>query len=296
MINIPKYSIPKEVWVDKTKLSGKKLAAAVTENIQQQIAKMDQKPGLAVLLVGEDPASQVYVKNKEKTAINAGFNSILKRLPADTSEQEVLNLVNEWNQSKDVHGILVQLPLPAHLNADKIIQSILPAKDADGFHIINAGRLSVKESGTIPCTPLGIILMLRLLAIPLAGKRALVLGRSNIVGLPMSLLLLNENCTVTMAHSKTENLNALVAEADILVAAMGRRDVVDCEKIKQGSIVIDVGMHRVNDKLCGDLDQDIVEQKAGYYTPVPGGVGPMTIAMLMQNTLENKRRLENSDV
>ena len=296
MINIPEYPIPKEVWVDKTKLSGKKLAAAVTENVQQQIAKMDQKPGLAVLLVGEDPASQVYVKNKEKTAINAGFNSILKRLPADTSEQEVLNLVNEWNQSKDIHGILVQLPLPAHLNADKIIQSILPAKDADGFHIINAGRLSVKESGTIPCTPLGIILMLRLLAIPLAGKRALVLGRSNIVGLPMSLLLLNENCTVTTAHSKTENLNELVAEADILVAAMGRRDVVDCEKIKQGSIVIDVGMHRVNEKLCGDLDQDIVEQKAGYYTPVPGGVGPMTIAMLMQNTLENKRRLENSDV
>jgi methylenetetrahydrofolate dehydrogenase (NADP+) / methenyltetrahydrofolate cyclohydrolase len=296
VLNIPKYPILRKDWVENKRLSGKKLALAVTGHIGTQVESMSQKPGLAVLLVGEDAASQVYVRNKEKTAVKAGFKSILKRLPVESSEEDVLGIVREWNEASDIHGILVQLPLPQHLDADKVTQSIHPSKDADGFHVINAGRLSVKEQGTIPCTPLGVILMLRLLEVELAGKNALVLGRSNIVGLPMALLLLNENCTVTVAHSKSLKINELVSKADILVAAMGRRNVVDCLRIKKGAIVIDVGMHRVDDKLCGDLDQEMVEQRAGYFTPVPGGVGPMTIAMLMQNTLENKRRLEKGNV
>lgn len=292
MLVVPNYSIAQDLWIEKNKLSGKQLAQQINSHVAADIEHQAKKPGLAVLLVGDNPASEIYVKNKEKTAIKAGFNSILERVDKTIDQQAVLGIIDKWNKDPGIHGILVQLPLPGHLNADEIIQSIHPDKDADGFHVLNAGKLALKQQGTIPCTPLGVMCMLNLLPEPIAGKNALVLGRSSIVGQPMSQLLLHANCTVHIAHSRSQNINKLVSQSDIIVAAMGKRGVVDCNVIPEGAIVIDVGMHRVDGQLKGDLEQDLLQQRCSYYTPVPGGVGPMTIAMLMYNTLQNKKRLE----
>ena len=292
MIHVPKFDIAPSEWVEQNLLKGKLLSKAIQADLTNKVEGLSTKPGLAVLLIGEDPASQIYVGHKEKAATACGFKSIVDRKPDTITQEEVLKIINNYNQDESIHGILVQLPLPRHLNADEILQAISPGKDADGFHAINAGRLFTKQEGTVACTPLGIMVMLNQLDKPLAGLNALVLGRSNIVGKPMAQLLLDfANCTVTLCHSKTKDLQAKVREADILVAAMGVRDVVDSSSIKPNSIVIDVGMHRVDGKLVGDLNYKEFKDQVEYVTPVPGGVGPMTIAMLLNNTLLNYQRI-----
>ena len=236
---------------------------------------------------GEDAASQIYVASKEKAAQELGFTSVIVRLPAAAKQEEIVAKVHEFNQAANIHGILVQLPLPKHLNEKEILQAIIPAKDADGFHYVNQGKLLAGEETVLPCTPAGITLMLMQLGLDLTGKHAVVVGRSNIVGKPMAQLLLSMlNMTVTTCHSKTQNLAALVRDADVLVSATGVRGVVDTKDIKPGAIVVDVGMHRIDGKLTGDLDLTPVAEKALYYTPVPGGVGPMTIACLLYNTVK----------
>jgi len=274
-------------------------------------------PGLTVILVGEHPASLAYVRGKEKAAREAGMNSEILRLPAATGEAEILTAVRRLNAEPRVHGILVQLPLPHGVDTHRVLEAIDPDKDVDGFHPINAGRLLLGLPGVLPCTPAGVVALLRRHAIPLDGKRAVVLGRSNIVGKPMALLLLRENCTVTIAHSRTENLAAVAGEADILVAAIGRPGFVRGAFIKPGAAVVDVGIHALTDEaqvralfglndaklralkdkgsvLCGDVHPQEGAERAGWLSPVPGGVGPMTIAMLLANTLEAARRCSAS--
>ena len=249
------------------------------------------KPGLAVLLVGDNPASQVYVRNKVKACEQAGLYSVLEQLPADLSESDLLARVNALNRDPLIHGILVQLPLPAHINAHKVIEAIDPAKDVDGFHVASAGALMTGLPGFWPCTPHGCMKMLESINYPLSGKHAVVIGRSNIVGKPMALMLLAQNATVTICHSRTANLKALTLQADVIVAAVGQRNTVTANMVKPGAVVIDVGMNRNEaGKLCGDVDFEGVRQVAGHITPVPGGVGPMTIAMLLVNTLESAKR------
>ena len=249
------------------------------------------KPGLAVLLVGDNPASQVYVRNKVKACEQAGLYSVLEQLPADLSESDLLARVNALNRDPLIHGILVQLPLPAHINAHKVIEAIVPAKDVDGFHVASAGALMTGMPGFWPCTPHGCMKMLESIGYPLSGKHAVVIGRSNIVGKPMALMLLAQNATVTICHSRTVNLKALTRQADVIVAAVGQRNTVTADMVKPGAVVIDVGMNRNEaGKLCGDVDFEAVRHIAGHITPVPGGVGPMTIAMLLVNTLESARR------
>ena len=249
------------------------------------------KPGLAVLLVGDNPASQVYVRNKVKACEQAGLYSVLEQLPTDLSESDLLARVNALNRDPLIHGILVQLPLPAHINAHKVIEAIDPAKDVDGFHVASAGALMTGMPGFWPCTPHGCMKMLESIGYPLSGKHAVVIGRSNIVGKPMALMLLAQNATVTICHSRTVNLKALTLQADVIVAAVGQRNTVTADMVKPGAVVIDVGMNRNEaGKLCGDVDFEAVRQVAGHITPVPGGVGPMTIAMLLVNTLESARR------
>jgi methylenetetrahydrofolate dehydrogenase (NADP+)/methenyltetrahydrofolate cyclohydrolase len=242
-------------------------------------------PGLHVVLVGEDPASKVYVGSKEKMAAKAGFNSVVHRLPATTSESELLALIDRLNRDEAVDGILVQLPLPRPLNADRVIDAIDPDKDVDGFHLINVGRLSAGRAALVPCTPQGSMILIRSVLPSLAGKHAVVIGRSAIVGKPMAQLLLNADCTVTIAHSKTADLPGLCRTADILVAAVGRPHFVRGDWVKPGAVVIDVGINRLEDgRLVGDVDTEAAMASAGAITPVPGGVGPMTIACLLQNT------------
>ena len=270
---------------------------ALAQHWREQVARDCQvlqargvKPGLAVLLVGDNPASQVYVRNKVKACEQAGLHSVLDQLPADLSESDLLARVDALNRDPLIHGILVQLPLPAHINAHKVIEAIDPAKDVDGFHVASAGALMTGMPGFWPCTPHGCMKMLESINYPLSGKHAVVIGRSNIVGKPMALMLLAQNATVTICHSRTANLKAITLQADVIVAAVGQRNTVTADMVKPGAVVIDVGMNRNEaGKLCGDVDFEGVRQVAGHITPVPGGVGPMTIAMLLVNTLESAK-------
>lgn len=271
-------------------IDGKAVAAKVRQRIKNKVDELKGQgsvPGLAVVLVGDDPASAIYVRNKEKACQEVGFKSEVLRLPASTGEEELLQLVQELNAREDIHGILVQLPLPETINEDKIIAAISPAKDVDGFHPVNAGKLFIGQKGLVPCTPKGCMELLREIAYDLTGKKAVVVGRSNIVGKPMAALLLQANATVTVCHSRTKNLAELTREADVLVVAIGRANFIIGEMVKPGAVVLDVGMNRLADgKLAGDVEFSSVSQVAGWLTPVPGGVGPMTIAMLLSNTLE----------
>ncbi|MGR3814428.1 MAG: bifunctional methylenetetrahydrofolate dehydrogenase/methenyltetrahydrofolate cyclohydrolase FolD [Cognatishimia activa] len=274
-------------------IDGKAFAATVREKVAGHVARLKEEngitPGLAVVLVGEDPASQVYVRSKGKQTVEAGMNSYEHKLDADTSEEDLLAVVNQLNNDPNVHGILVQLPLPGHLNEDLIINSIDPAKDVDGFHISNVGLLGTGQKSMVPCTPLGCLMMLRDHHGSLSGMDAVVIGRSNIVGKPMAQLLLGDSCTVTIAHSRTKDLPDVVRRADIVVAAVGRPEMVPGDWIKEGATVIDVGINRIErdgkNKLVGDVDYASCAERAGAITPVPGGVGPMTIACLLANTV-----------
>ena len=268
------------------RIDGKALASQVKARVREEAAKLPRQPGLAVILVGEDPASQVYVNGKEKDCTECGIQSFSHRLPAETSQEELLALVQELNSNRLVDGILSQLPLPKGLDEEAVINAIAPDKDVDCFHPFNVGRMSIGEPVFLPCTPAGVMEMLRAYDIPVRGKSCVVLGRSNIVGKPMAMLLTQADGTVTVCHSKTEGLADFTCRADILVTAIGKAGFVSADMVKDGAVVIDVAMNRnENGKLCGDVDFDAVEPKASYITPVPGGVGPMTRAMLMENVL-----------
>ena len=286
------------------KLFSRKLRDQVAEHVTALKRENNVTPGLAVVLVGEDPASQVYVRSKGKQTIEAGMNSYEHKLSADTSEADLLELVNRLNEDKDVHGILIQLPLPEHINEDAVINAIDPVKDVDGFHISNVGLLATGQKSMVPCTPLGCLLMLKEFHGSLAGMDAVIIGRSNIVGKPMAQLLLNESCTVSITHSKTKNLEEVVGRADIIIAAVGRPELVKGDWIKPGATLIDVGINRVKEndggtRLVGDAEFSSCSKFAGALTPVPGGVGPMTIACLLVNTLVaccRKHRLSEPDI
>ena len=277
-------------------IDGKAIATALRADVAAEVAAFraatGRKPGLAVVLVGEDPASAVYVRSKGKATIEAGMASFEHKLASDTPEADLLALVDRLNADPAVDAILVQLPLPAHINANKVITRIDPDKDVDGFHPVNAGRLAVGLNGFVPCTPLGCLKLLRAELGDLSGKSAVVIGRSNIVGKPMALLLLGDSCTVTIAHSRTANLPAVVRQADIVVAAVGRANMVKDDWLKPGATVIDVGINRTDAGLVGDVDFASASAVAGAITPVPGGVGPMTIACLMRNTFVSAARRE----
>lgn len=277
-------------------IDGKAISAAVKEHVKQGVAELGEKGitvGLAVIIVGEDPASKVYVANKKKACEALGIISEEYALDENTTQEELLNLVNELNNKKSINGILCQLPLPKHLDEKLIINSILPEKDVDAFHPHNVGRIMIGDYDFVPCTPAGIMEMLSFENIEVEGKTCVVIGRSNIVGKPMGMLLLHKNGTVTICHSRTKNLKEICLGADILVAAVGRPKFVTEDMVKEGAVVIDVGIHRTENGLCGDVDFENVSKKASAITPVPGGVGPMTIAMLMQNTLTAAKRQNN---
>lgn len=275
-------------------IDGKLISSQIKDEVKDRVAALNAKgvtTTLAVILVGDDPASAVYVKNKKKACEYCGINSLSYELPAETSEVELLKLIDKLNKDKKVDGILVQLPLPGGIDEDKVLMAIDPKKDVDGFHISNVGSLCVGREGMVSCTPAGIIELLKRSDIEIQGKECVVIGRSNIVGKPMALLLLKENGTVTICHSKTQNLKEVTKRADILVVAIGKPKMIDAEYVKEGACVIDVGIHRNEEgKLCGDVDFDSVSPVAGAITPVPGGVGPMTIAMLMQNCVTASER------
>ena len=276
-------------------IDGKRVASQIKENIVAEVRSLKQKtgktPGLAVVLVGDDHASAVYVRTKNKTCKNLGFQSFENILPANTKESTLLGLIDELNKDERVSGILVQLPLPSHISSYKILEAINPQKDVDGFHLVNIGRLVTGNATFKPCTPEGIIQLLDHYKVDTEGKNAVVLGRSNIVGKPISLLLLERNATVTICHSRTKNLSAITKLADILIAAIGKPNFVTADMVKDDVVIIDVGINRVNDKLIGDVDYQSVSKKASLITPVPGGVGPMTIAVLMANTLQAFKNL-----
>lgn len=272
-------------------IDGKKVSAEVKEQVRIETQQLKDNygitPGLAVVIVGDDPASRVYVNNKKKACEAVGFKSEEYALPAETTQDELMKLVDELNNNKDINGILVQLPLPKHLDDKAVIEAINPIKDVDAFHAVNVGKIMLGEYDFLPCTPAGVMEMLHSYEIPVSGKNCVVIGRSNIVGKPMAMLLLHENGTVTICHSRTQNLAEICSQADILVAAVGRPKFVSADMVKEGAVVIDVGIHRQDDgKLCGDVDFENVKDKCSYITPVPGGVGPMTIATLMKNTLK----------
>ncbi|BDB23847.1 bifunctional protein FolD [Cupriavidus sp. TA19] len=275
-------------------IDGNALAKQIRSEAAQRAASLTERghrPGLAVVLVGEDPASQVYVRNKVKACQDNGFHSSLDRYPADLSEAELLARIDALNQDPSIHGILVQLPLPKHIDSHKVLEAIAPEKDVDGFHVANAGALMTGAPLFRPCTPYGCMKMLESIQYPLRGARAVVVGASNIVGKPMAMLLLQAGATVTICNSKTRDIGAHTREADVVVAAVGRRNLITADMVKPGAVVIDVGMNRDdNGKLCGDVDFAGVREVAGYITPVPGGVGPMTITMLLVNTLEAAER------
>lgn len=271
-------------------IDGKKVSAQVKEQVRietEELVKKGIKPGLAVIIVGDDPASRVYVNNKKKACEKVGFLSKEFALPATTTQEELLALVNELNEDKEINGILCQLPLPKVLDEKAVIEAISPLKDVDAFHASNVGKIMIGDYDFLPCTPAGVMEMLHSYNIPVEGKECVVIGRSNIVGKPMAMLLLHENGTVTITHSRTKNLKEVTKRADILVAAIGKPKFVTADMVKEGAVVIDVGMDRdENGKLCGDVDFENVKEKCSAITPVPGGVGPMTIAVLMKNTLK----------
>ncbi|WP_275271031.1 MULTISPECIES: bifunctional methylenetetrahydrofolate dehydrogenase/methenyltetrahydrofolate cyclohydrolase FolD [Limnobacter] len=275
-------------------ISGTELAASIRETIAQRAAELTalgHQPGLAVVLVGEDPASQVYVRNKVSACEKAGFKSVMHRMPENTSQDALVGLVEQLNDDPTIHGILVQLPLPKHLDSHLVIESISAEKDVDGFHISNAGLLMTGKPLFRPCTPYGVMKMLELTGIELRGAEAVVIGASNIVGKPQAMLLLQQGATVTLCNSKTKDLKSHCQRADVLVVAVGRPNMITGDMIKPGAVVIDVGINRLPDgKLCGDVDFDSAKEVAGWITPVPGGVGPMTITMLLQNTIEAVER------
>ncbi len=278
-----------------TIIDGNALSAQLRADVMRRAQALKARgitPGLAVVLVGENPASQVYVRNKVKACADAGLHSVLERYEADMTEAALLARIDALNQDPSIHGILVQLPVPKHIDANKVIEAIAPEKDVDGFHIASAGALMVGQPGFLPCTPYGCMKMLESINYDLRGKHAVVIGRSNIVGKPMAMLLLQKNATVTICHSGTKDLKAMTLQADVIVAAVGKTNVLTADMVKPGAVVIDVGMNR-NDqgKLCGDVDYEGVRAVAGAITPVPGGVGPMTITMLLVNTLESAERL-----
>lgn len=276
-------------------INGKQVSEEIRGALRGEVERMAKQgftPGLAVVLVGEDPASQVYVRNKEKACQDLGYYSEVHRLSASTTQDELLELVDKLNRQSNIHGILVQLPLPKHIHEKAVIDAISVDKDVDGFHPVNVGNLVIGDDSLLPCTPAGVIELIKRTGIEMAGKHAVVIGRSNIVGKPVSLLLQREHATVTMCHSRTANMKELTKQADILVVAIGRANFVDASYVKPGAVVIDVGMNRLESgKLAGDVDYESVKEISGPITPVPGGVGPMTITMLMQNTLIAAKRL-----
>lgn len=267
-------------------IDGKAVSAAVKEQVRAEIERDKIKAGLAVVIVGNDPASRVYVNNKKKACELCGIMSYEYALPEETTEEQLLELIDALNEDRNVNGILVQLPLPKGLSEEKVIARISPKKDVDAFHAVNVGKIMIGNYSFLPCTPAGCMELIHSTGIEVSGKNCVVIGRSNIVGKPMAMLLLHENGTVTICHSRTKNLAEIASQADILVAAVGKPNFVTADMVKPGAVVIDVGINRLeNGKLCGDVKFDEVSEKAGYITPVPGGVGPMTIAMLMKNTL-----------
>ena len=274
-------------------IDGKLISAQIKDECKDKVALLKEKGievTLAVIQVGEDPASSVYVNNKKKACEYIGANSLSYNLKEDSTQEELLKLIDNLNNDDKVNGILVQLPLPKHFDEDEVIRRINPDKDVDGFHPINVGRLSIGEKGFVSCTPAGIIQLLKRSNVEIEGKECVIIGRSNIVGKPMSMLMLRENATVTICHSRTKNLSEVTKRADILIVAIGRPKMIDASYVKEGAVVIDVGIHRPDPdskKLCGDVDFDSVEPVAGKITPVPGGVGPMTIAMLMSNLVNS---------
>ena len=276
-------------------INGNSLSAQLRTDVAKRAASLKAKgitPGLAVVLVGDNAASQVYVRNKVKACADNGLHSVMEKHPADMSEETLIALVDKLNKDSSIHGILVQLPLPAHIDAQKVIERIAPEKDVDGFHVASAGALMVGQPGFWPCTPYGCMKMLESIGYDLKGKHAVVIGRSNIVGKPMALMLLQKDATVTVCHSRTQNLKAQTLQADVIVAAVGKRNVLTADMVKPGAVVIDVGMNRNEEgKLCGDVDFEGVKEVASHITPVPGGVGPMTITMLLVNTIEAAERL-----
>ncbi len=271
-------------------LNGKELSIKIKEDLRKKTEELKEKginPGLAVIIVGNDSASRVYVNNKKKACEECGFYSEEYALPEETTEEELLALIDTLNNKKEINGILVQLPLPKGIDSEKVLLSIVPEKDVDAFHPVNVGKIMIGNFDFLPCTPAGVMELIRLTNIDVCGKECVVVGRSNIVGKPQAMLLLHENGTVTICHSRTKNLKEVCRRADILVAAVGKAKFITADMVKEGAIVIDVGMNRdENGKLCGDVDYDSVSEIAGAITPVPGGVGPMTIAMLMKNTLK----------
>ena len=274
-------------------LDGKVMSEKLRAEIAERVTALKEKgitPGLAVILVGNDPASEIYVRNKGKGCKEVGMYSRTIRLPEDTTQEELNSEIEKLNADSAIHGVLVQLPLPKHLDEQEALAKILPEKDVDGFHLINAGHMLTGTEGVIACTPRGALYMIKSTGIDLDGKEAVVIGRSNIVGKPMAMLLLRENCTITLCHSRTKNLAEHTRRADILVSAVGKAGFVTADMVKDGAIVIDVGINRVDGKVCGDVDFENVKEKAGWITPVPGGVGRMTITMLLDNTVDAAER------
>ncbi len=275
-------------------INGKAISAAIRQEIRAEVKALPKCPGLAVVLVGNDPASQVYVRNKERACEEVGFYSEKYTLPEDTTREQLLSLVDRLNESPAIHGILVQLPLPPHLDAEEVILRIDPRKDVDAFHPVNVGKIMIGSFDFLPCTPAGVMELLSRSGVDPAGKECVVIGRSNIVGKPQAMLLLHKNATVTVCHSRTKDLAAVCRRADILVSAVGRAGFVTADMVKEGAVVIDVGMNRdETGKLVGDVAFEEVAEKASLITPVPGGVGPMTITMLLKNTVTACRRIEN---
>lgn len=274
-------------------LDGKLMSESLRKEIAERVEKLKERgvtPGLAVILVGNDPASEIYVRNKGNGCAETGMYSRTLQMPAETSQEELENAIEKLNADPAIHGILVQLPLPKHLDEQAALKKILPEKDVDGFHLINAGHMLTGTEGVVACTPRGALYMIKQTGLDLNGKEAVVIGRSNIVGKPMAMLLLRENCTVTICHSRTKNLAEHTRRADILVAAVGKAGFVTADMVKPGAVVIDVGINRVDGKVRGDVDFDAVKETAGWITPVPGGVGKMTITMLLANTVEAAER------
>lgn len=276
-------------------ISGKIMSEEIRSDIRTRVEKLkneyDYVPGLSVILVGDDPASEIYVNNKGKGCTEVGIRSETIRMPAETTQEELIGTIRRLNDDHSVNGILVQLPLPRHINENTVLAEIVPEKDVDGFHLLNVGRLMTGNEGVVPCTPKGALKMIKSTGVDLNGKEAVVIGRSNIVGKPMAMLLLQENCTVTVCHSRTKNLSEHTRNADVLVVAVGKAGFVKGDMIKPGAVVIDVGINRVNGKVTGDVDFESASEVAGWITPVPGGVGKMTITMLLENTVEAAERL-----